>query len=153
MALYQFWGAAADPGQALERLGLYFMGWRTHRHGVLTWVPRGKLAGMAPQELKLVPHFPSSLGRGDQHSDPGDPPVVSQALSWVLRKLRGGTVRGTGEGSLAGGETAWAIPRSEESSPGVCAGHRERRAVVGCSSEPLEGVWALPGGLWGIIEP
>lgn len=64
MALYQFWGAAVDPGQALECLGLYFVGWRTHRHGVLTWVPREKLAGMSSQESKLVPHLSSSLGRG-----------------------------------------------------------------------------------------
>lgn len=72
--------------------------------------------------------------------------MVSQALSWDLRKLRGDTVQGTGEGALQG-------KRQPVPSPEVCAGHMERRAIVGCSSEPLEGVWALPGGLLGVIEP
>lgn len=79
MALYQFWGAVMDQGQPLEHLGLDFMGWRTHRHGVLTWVPSEKLAGVVSQELKLVPHFPSSLGRGTSI-------VTLGTLQWFHRR-------------------------------------------------------------------
>lgn len=48
---------AVDPGQAPMCVRLYFMGWRSHKDGLVTWVPREEETGTASQELMLVPRL------------------------------------------------------------------------------------------------